>query len=205
VCSYATRALRERRALYAARCTTGACIVACHGTGTPAAVCRSGAPSERGWRAAVGRRQPRWLCRSDMQKEYSRHREYLEKSVEGLKRKIAKDMELHRTDNSASRRPAPPPALGHCATARPRRRSTRRPRRCACGADGQVSVGGRCGRFVWDAVRIMHENVSLLSEINELRRELKAMKDMQARTFPSRPFRTERAPNVLHAPLCTHP
>ena len=39
-----------------------------------------------------------------MQKEYSRHREYLEKSVEGLKRKIAKDMELHRTDNSVSRR-----------------------------------------------------------------------------------------------------
>jgi hypothetical protein len=42
-----------------------------------------------------------------MQKEYSRHREYLEKSVEGLKRKIAKDMELHRTDNSAAHRSCP--------------------------------------------------------------------------------------------------
>jgi hypothetical protein len=71
---------------------------------------------------------------------------------------------------------------------------------------GWASVGWWSMRAgLWDAVRIMHENVSLLSEINELRRELKAMKDMQARTFPSRPFRTERAPNILHAPLCTHP
>jgi len=63
----------------------------------------------------------------DIQKEYNRQREYLEKSVESLKRKLHKDMELHRTDN----------------------------------------------------MRIMQENVGLIKEINELRRELKAMKQAQ--------------------------
>jgi hypothetical protein len=58
----------------------------------------------------------------DIQKEYNRQREYLERSVESLKRKLHKDMELHRTDN----------------------------------------------------MRIMQENVSLIKEINELRREIKA-------------------------------
>ena len=33
------------------------------------------------------------------QQEFNRQREYLEKSVESLKRKLAKDMELHRADN----------------------------------------------------------------------------------------------------------
>lgn len=37
---------------------------------------------------------------ADLQKEYSRQREYLEKSVESLKRKLAKDMEMHRNDHS---------------------------------------------------------------------------------------------------------
>ena len=36
---------------------------------------------------------------SDVQKEYNRQREYLEKSVESLKRKLAKDMELHSNEN----------------------------------------------------------------------------------------------------------
>ena len=60
----------------------------------------------------------------DIQKEYNRQREYLEKSVESLKRKLQKDMELHRSDN----------------------------------------------------MRIMQENVSLIKEINELRREVKMLK-----------------------------
>jgi hypothetical protein len=33
---------------------------------------------------------------ADIQKEYNRQREYLEKSVESLKRKLHKDMESHR-------------------------------------------------------------------------------------------------------------
>ena len=36
---------------------------------------------------------------SDVQSDYNRQREYLEKSVESLKRKLAKDMELHRNEN----------------------------------------------------------------------------------------------------------
>merc|ERR1719446_477454 len=34
-----------------------------------------------------------------MQKEYNRQRDYLEKSVDSLKRKLQKDSESHRTDN----------------------------------------------------------------------------------------------------------
>lgn len=34
-----------------------------------------------------------------MEREAARQREYLEKTVDGLKRKLAKDSELHRTDN----------------------------------------------------------------------------------------------------------
>ncbi|CEM35943.1 unnamed protein product [Vitrella brassicaformis CCMP3155] len=36
---------------------------------------------------------------ADIQKEYNRQRDYLEKSVESLKRKLAKDSEVHRQDN----------------------------------------------------------------------------------------------------------
>jgi len=36
---------------------------------------------------------------TDMQKEYNRQRDYLEKSVDSLKRKLQKDSEAHRTDN----------------------------------------------------------------------------------------------------------
>uniref|UniRef100_A0A061RT72 Wd repeat-containing protein 65-like n=2 Tax=Tetraselmis sp. GSL018 TaxID=582737 RepID=A0A061RT72_9CHLO len=60
----------------------------------------------------------------DIQWEYNRQREYLEKTVDNLKRKLAKDMDLHRTDN----------------------------------------------------MRVMQENVALIKEINELRREIKNLK-----------------------------
>merc|ERR1712159_779976 len=39
---------------------------------------------------------------SDIQREYNRQRDYLEKSVESLKRKLAKDSEVHRQDNMRS-------------------------------------------------------------------------------------------------------
>lgn len=65
----------------------------------------------------------------DIQREYNRQREYLEKSVESLKRKLQKDMELHRSDN----------------------------------------------------MRIMQENVSLIKEINELRREVKVLRSSNAK------------------------
>merc|ERR1719324_1329999 len=37
---------------------------------------------------------------TDMQKEYSRQRDYLEKSVDSLKRKLEKDSQAHRIDNT---------------------------------------------------------------------------------------------------------
>jgi len=58
---------------------------------------------------------------ADIQKEYARQREHLERSVASLRKKLTKDTEIHRADN----------------------------------------------------VRIMQENVSLIKEINDLRRELK--------------------------------
>ena len=36
---------------------------------------------------------------ADLEREAARQREYLEKTVDTLKRKLAKDSELHRTDN----------------------------------------------------------------------------------------------------------
>merc|ERR1712151_125652 len=35
----------------------------------------------------------------DIQREYSRQREYLEKSVDSLKKKLLKDSDVHRSDN----------------------------------------------------------------------------------------------------------
>ncbi|XP_019645355.1 PREDICTED: cilia- and flagella-associated protein 57-like [Branchiostoma belcheri] len=58
---------------------------------------------------------------ADIQKEYARQREHLERSVASLRKKLSKDTEIHRADN----------------------------------------------------VRIMQENVLLIKEINDLRRELK--------------------------------
>merc|ERR1711998_550797 len=37
---------------------------------------------------------------SDIQREYNRQRDYLEKSVESLKRKLLKDSDVHRQDNT---------------------------------------------------------------------------------------------------------
>ena len=64
----------------------------------------------------------------DILRENSRQRAYLEKSVEGLKRQLAKDSALHKKDN----------------------------------------------------LRIMNENVVLIKEVNELRRELKALRIQQS-------------------------
>merc|ERR1719281_966720 len=61
---------------------------------------------------------------SDIQREYSRQREYLEKSVESLKKKLLKDSDVHRQDNT----------------------------------------------------RVLQENVALIREINELRREIDFLK-----------------------------
>ena len=36
---------------------------------------------------------------TDMQKEFARQREHLEKSVASLRKKLAKDTEIHRADN----------------------------------------------------------------------------------------------------------
>lgn len=64
---------------------------------------------------------------ADIQKEYNRQREYLEKTVDALKKKVTKDAELHKSET----------------------------------------------------MRIMQENVALIREINELRREMKSMKQAQ--------------------------
>ena len=60
----------------------------------------------------------------DIATEYARQRDYLEKTVNSLKRKLSKDTERHRVES----------------------------------------------------MRIMQENVALIKEINELRREMRAMK-----------------------------
>jgi len=63
----------------------------------------------------------------DVHKDYQRQRHYLERSVDSLNYKLAKDMRVHKKDNQ----------------------------------------------------RIMQENIALIKEINELRREIKNMKDRQ--------------------------
>ena len=52
----------------------------------------------------------------DIAAEYTRQREYLEKSVESLKRKLNKNMELHRSDNMRMMQ-VRSCALLHCTTA----------------------------------------------------------------------------------------
>ena len=61
---------------------------------------------------------------SDIQREYNRQRDYLEKSVENLKKKLLKDSDVHRQDNT----------------------------------------------------RVLQENVQLIIEINNLRREIDYLK-----------------------------
>ena len=68
----------------------------------------------------------------DLQLEFARQREFLEKSIESLKRKLRKDSEAHKSDNT----------------------------------------------------RLMNENVALIKEINELRREMKLARLKAARGVP---------------------
>ena len=63
----------------------------------------------------------------DIQQEYSRQREYLERTVASLRNKVNKDQQLHRSDN----------------------------------------------------VRIMQENVALIKEINQLRRDINVVKQKE--------------------------
>ena len=83
-----------------------------------------GTPVAGAWRGENGGAGGAGASETDGQREYNRTREYLEKSVESLKRKLNKNMELHRSDN----------------------------------------------------MRMMQENVTLVKEINDLRREIKQMK-----------------------------
>ncbi|KAJ3117421.1 Cilia- and flagella-associated protein 57 [Phlyctochytrium bullatum] len=79
----------------------------------------------------------------DVQQEYARQREYLERTVASLRRKVLKDQGIHRTDN----------------------------------------------------VRIMQENVALIKEINQLRKDLRAVrqKEKAAEMALNHPENGERA------------
>ncbi|XP_073936510.1 cilia- and flagella-associated protein 57 isoform X1 [Castor canadensis] len=85
---------------------------------------------------------------SDLQQEYARQREHLERNLATLKKKVVKESELHRTDY----------------------------------------------------VRIMQENVSLIKEINELRRELKFTRsqvyDLESALKLSKKIRPQEAPET---------
>ncbi|XP_075386789.1 cilia- and flagella-associated protein 57 [Tenrec ecaudatus] len=85
---------------------------------------------------------------SDLQQEYSRQREHLERNLATLKKKVVKESELHRTDY----------------------------------------------------VRIMQENVSLIKEINELRRELKLTRsqvyDLEAALKLAKKIRPTEVPEI---------
>ena len=71
----------------------------------------------------------------DIQREYNRQREYLEKTVDQFKRKLAKDVETHKKDNMA----------------------------------------------------LMNQNVALIKEINELRRETKMMRQSTSKPAAKAP------------------
>ncbi|XP_006886680.1 PREDICTED: WD repeat-containing protein 65 [Elephantulus edwardii] len=85
---------------------------------------------------------------TDLQQEYSRQREHLERNLATLKKKVVKESELHRTDY----------------------------------------------------VRIMQENVSLIKEINELRRELKITRsqvyDLEAALKLAKKFQPQEVPET---------
>ncbi|XP_006813560.1 cilia- and flagella-associated protein 57-like [Saccoglossus kowalevskii] len=90
---------------------------------------------------------------ADIQREYSRQRKHLEQSVSSLRKKLAKDTEIHRADN----------------------------------------------------VRIMQENVSLIKEINDLRRELKIARtqvhDLEAALGISRKNKNQPLPDQTASAL----
>ncbi|XP_039342461.1 cilia- and flagella-associated protein 57 isoform X2 [Mauremys reevesii] len=86
---------------------------------------------------------------TDLQQEYTRQREHLERNLATLKKKVVKESEIHRADN----------------------------------------------------VRIMQENVSLIKEINELRRELKVTRthvhDLQAALGLNRKNKKQGIPDTV--------
>ncbi|XP_060062057.1 cilia- and flagella-associated protein 57 isoform X2 [Erinaceus europaeus] len=86
---------------------------------------------------------------TDLQQEYSRQRDHLERNLATLKKKVVKESELHRTDY----------------------------------------------------VRIMQENVSLIKEINELRRELKLTRsqvyDLEAALKLTKKLRPQDVPETV--------
>ncbi|KAK2490259.1 hypothetical protein MC885_004273, partial [Smutsia gigantea] len=86
---------------------------------------------------------------TDLQQEYARQREHLERNLATLRKKVVKESELHRTDY----------------------------------------------------VRIMQENVSLIKEINELRRELKFTRsqvyDLEATLKLTRKLRPQDVPETV--------
>lgn len=86
---------------------------------------------------------------ADIQKEYARQREHLERSVASLRKKLVKDTEIHRADN----------------------------------------------------VRIMQENVTLIKEINDLRKELKiarsSVHDLEAALGLHRKSNKDRVTEVV--------
>ncbi|KAL6068558.1 hypothetical protein STEG23_000961 [Scotinomys teguina] len=86
---------------------------------------------------------------TDLQQEYARQREHLERNLATLKKKVVKESELHRTDY----------------------------------------------------VRIMQENVSLIKEINELRRELKLTRsqiyDLESALKLSKKMRPQETPETV--------
>eukprot|EP00753_Platysulcus_tardus_P007912 PLAT15528.5.p1 GENE.PLAT15528.5~~PLAT15528.5.p1 ORF type:complete len:1278 (+),score=785.91 PLAT15528.5:80-3913(+) len=64
----------------------------------PAAAAAAAAGAAAGRRGEEDDSAGAGISKGDPQREYNRQREYLEKSVESLKRKLAKDMQLHRND-----------------------------------------------------------------------------------------------------------
>lgn len=89
---------------------------------------------------------------ADLGGEFARQRSYLEKTIDGLKRKLAADAEAHRRARAQAPR-------GRAAA-----RGAPSPRRCRRRRQ-------RCRRA--DELRMMGQNVELIRELNELRREIK--------------------------------
>lgn len=115
---------------------------------------------------------------NELEREAARQREYLERTVDSLKRKLAKDSELHRTDNLRIMQVGP------------------------CGGDGGVGAGsstlGTCctpycahqlsapltHRRLTCLPCPTQENTALIKEINELRREIRSLRARAASSGP---------------------
>ncbi|WIA38592.1 hypothetical protein OEZ86_001902 [Tetradesmus obliquus] len=115
------KALKEKvKALYQRHCVDPAT-----GPGSPTAASRGATLTSKGVIAAGPAAQS-----GEVNSEYTRQRNYLEKTIDSLKRKLAADSEAHRADE----------------------------------------------------LRIMSQNVSLIRELNELRREIKTLKEQELRS-----------------------